>query len=822
MWLREGLRLALVLVSFGGAAMAQNQAPILKVSGTGGIGGCWWNYYYGCTWNYDPFTLDRAHQTAPDNPNFRVGAALGSASALVTIEGEVGFGPNPSECGGCTLGWGANVTLEVSVLGSPGVAYDLDIVKSAIVVASTSSPYGYLSALSDIGSHDTRNPQQNTTYRSVNTIHGTTSGQITSTISMGATIYRHTGCPSYSGWTGECWPYDEPGYGNARVFYTVSIVARRSDAVNTLLLRSVNGQTGNLNQPLPSPLVVEVRDQNGFPAEGVPVAYEITAPAGAQGQSLSRTSDFTANGLSSTEVVLGDKPGEYQVTASCACTPSSVAFTVRTPLEVKMFDPVPTLLDFSNPSGAAVISDPVSLTNLVGQSREVLGVAADGVAQVVVQIKGAAPNEQLSVSVGSDGALAALGTAFSTGDIAVTADGQGNAFALYQAPVDFVRQPADAFVAYRLNTLRVASLQNPSLTLDKTMTVVRPMVMIIHGVWSSYDQTWGQFTPFVNDVRFTLARGEFNDIVEDEVDHWDPYDLSLLLIKANAMGLDYNWPPVRGQLVDALDVFRKRGNRAGVDIAAVQADLVGHSMGGLIARKVSRETFYSSVYSNFGKGLIHKLITIDTPHLGSPVAKDLLDDQNKCTRRLFAFLGSPALKMVRFSNGDSFPGAIADLKGDGTPSENLSDALRELRSPNQPPIPTAMIAGIAGPDNMRALDSSLATLLIVGTCPGDPLAQRLWSGGWHTEFPLELGGANDGLVGENSQLNGLGVGFVFGLAGGTSGYIHSPGTKSLGFAGPTVLDPAPDPTCSDPAKSVPCRVADLLNKAVSDLQQLYP
>lgn len=56
-------------------------------------------------------------------------------------------------------------------------------------------------------------------------------------------------------------------------------------------------------------------------------------------------------------------------------------------------------------------------------------------------------------------------------------------------------------------------------------------------------------------------------------------------------------------------------------MAVVQADVVAHSMGGDIARVMPTVTGFAN-QTNYGLGPVHKLITIGTPHQGSPLAGD--------------------------------------------------------------------------------------------------------------------------------------------------------------------------------------------------------
>jgi triacylglycerol esterase/lipase EstA (alpha/beta hydrolase family) len=53
-------------------------------------------------------------------------------------------------------------------------------------------------------------------------------------------------------------------------------------------------------------------------------------------------------------------------------------------------------------------------------------------------------------------------------------------------------------------------------------------------------------------------------------------------------------------------------------VAAVQADVVAHSMGGDVARTMPTLATFTG-QSTYGLGPVHKLITIGTPHRGNSV-----------------------------------------------------------------------------------------------------------------------------------------------------------------------------------------------------------
>jgi hypothetical protein len=219
-------------------------------------------------------------------------------------------------------------------------------------------------------------------------------------------------------------------------------------------------------------------------------------------------------------------------------------------------------------------------------------------------------------------------------------------------------------------------------------------------------------------------------------------------------------------------------------------------MGGDITRALVLEpTFLSD--STFGQGDVHKVITVDTPHLGTPLASQLASNQESCLqRRILAPRGKFVFNSTIFSDGESPSGAVSDL----APSSN---ALGRIANPGPRPLPTALIAGVY--QNFASTKTSLNANLIFLICGGsDPLAQALVlnpTASWPAIFNNQ---DNDALVSETSQLDGLdpSLGFVF------PGLVHSPGTEDLGFSGPSVLDPAP-------ANPIPNQVISLLNRPIT-------
>ena len=349
------------------------------------------------------------------------------------------------------------------------------------------------------------------------------------------------------------------------------------------------------------------------------------------------------------------------------------------------------------------------------------------------------------------------------------------------------------------------------------MPIIRPPVILIHGLWAS-PADWGNFSPLFSnaglatvDSRFVLDLVDYSEPPKDENDQpitivSSTPDYSslpagqgtsvLLNAQANSLGFQFNAPAVLRQITDWIGQFKAGANTQSDSVAAVQADIVAHSMGGNITRtlplqqsalQVDPSKNFLSVL-NFDQGVVHKLITIDTPHLGSPLATQLLQSQNSCVANLLALANKPAFGSVQaLTSTGSFTvsGAVGDLV-----DSPQSQALKNTNNPSQPSIPvrTALIAGTANGTNWSTLATDGTATFIRATCgtaASNPLANNLTPDAW----PSIFGDQSDAIVGLNSQLDGLNAdpGSVF------DGNVHSPGIEKLGFAGPSVTDSGPAP-----------------------------
>ncbi len=490
-----------------------------------------------------------------------------------------------------------------------------------------------------------------------------------------------------------------------------------------------------------------------------------------------------------------------------ASLPILLAAQVANPPQLTMLDPVPTLL-----SGSAVTTN---VNVLASAGRAVQGIAADGVTEVLLRVPASSVGEQFtftvindqgqqSSSAAEDGGLGAIGsTTFTLSQLTVSAVKTVKgpmAFAIYGVPVDFPRtEGQDANSTERFISLNVLDL-NTGQSSSTSVTVLRPPLVLIHGLWGS-PASWNGFTPLITDPRFVVDRANYSAVIGSQIQSYSPTYPSFAIgsiksAQANSLGFAYNAPTVMKQLTGFVNQFKKGTNPENIPVAAVQADVVAHSMGGDITRTLPLTTgFYSS--TTYALGTVHKVITIGTPHWGSPLAIHLVDNDNECVRGVLAISGSPAFTSVTFTNGSTTTGAVADLQGDGFDG-SLSPALQNLQTPIAHPLPTALIQGLESQSQLDGLDSSPVAESIRIFCFGDYLAGHLTSTGWPEIFNQD----SDSIVPALSAVAGL-TDFTQ-----VNGVIHSSSAELLGFGPPAELDAA---------GGIPAVVTNLLNTNVTNV-----
>lgn len=309
-----------------------------------------------------------------------------------------------------------------------------------------------------------------------------------------------------------------------------------------------------------------------------------------------------------------------------------ISFSSTTAISV--VDPFPELLE-----GYGVLSESEPLATM---GTPVTAIAAERAGRVVLRVKANFSGERLTLSVlndqgqpsnasSEDGYVGTIPTNASpgTGTMQVTAVKTSvgpMAFAMYRPPTDFSRAGRDDGEAERLITLKVESLDTPGATSTITVRILRPPVVLVHGLWGE-PGNWQSFKPLVADSRFYVRYSKYDyalsGLVTSSVPAYQQWVLARA--KSNALGFAYNAKLVYRDMESFLNDYRRTKGAA-----VSQVDVVAHSMGGVVTRTIENLPEYRT--KSYGAGVINKLITIGTPHLGSPIATQMMQDANSCIR----------------------------------------------------------------------------------------------------------------------------------------------------------------------------------------------
>ena len=332
------------------------------------------------------------------------------------------------------------------------------------------------------------------------------------------------------------------------------------------------------------------------------------------------TSDCAPNSAPGVDQEITLTPGSHSLTVqgasstSGACPVEALAAGVMSgdlsfelsdvpvpPPNLEFVDPNPTLLDRQG----KLVQDAAQLAT---GERVVTGAAADGVTLVLLRLRSDCP-VTFSLVDPAEGELSTLDGSGHGPSVNATPRYVGDqqwAFALYTPPLNFSAEGDTGFE-------KEIGFNGDGAFATTFLKLVRPPVVLVHGVWSD----------------LTAWSGLEQQLESDKFDGFPVFGASLVDYGGldPAPSFDPRKPSVAvesliGSTETVLRSFRNRG------IAVTQVDVVGHSLGGLVAR--ARVAYGPLPYrnrQNLMRGDFHKLITVGSPHYGTKLADFLLANQ---------------------------------------------------------------------------------------------------------------------------------------------------------------------------------------------------
>jgi len=392
------------------------------------------------------------------------------------------------------------------------------------------------------------------------------------------------------------------------------------------------------------------------------------------------------------------------------CFAASVHCAVSDSLEIEVVDPNPALI--SATGGLMAADSPAAIDLFSGDLPTRNGAIADGISLLLLRAR---TSNAVTFSLSPK-----LGTLRDTGGTAgdsnrvvavprVASDGTHWVFVLFVPPNDL----PGASLNRSVNISARAETRRGSVSLR----LENPPVVLVHGVWSS-SSTWDGLNQFLGERGFRIC---------EEMDCAVNYGPVQPAPSFDPAADDPENQFAVNQLIQAttntLNALRQEG------LAAAQVDVVAHSLGGLLARSRAALQSGERAYrrrANFQRGDFHKLITVGTPHHGTPVAKFLITNRDVRS----PFFEGATLEEYLALTGRPFGSAIGQMQTQSPALINIGTTLG---------VPSHAIVGIAPANSwteqlLDGLPSALGYFLSLDSLLGgnrnhDTLVPRLSQAG---------------------------------------------------------------------------------------------
>lgn len=262
------------------------------------------------------------------------------------------------------------------------------------------------------------------------------------------------------------------------------------------------------------------------------------------------------------------------------------------------------------------------------------GFTADGNTRLILRAQSNKPGLiRFSVPASLDAKLESLsrdhwGTPSITIATTPVSDKVHQASAVLTAPEAYPLSMGLPSANFRLRTFFTAD-DGTTESNDLSLTVELTPVMLIHGLESNS----------VHAFRIGESQGVHHRLTQDGfyTDYWD-YDGT----KGPEDIFRGGGSSLLSKIADVLDVYKAK------NIACTRVDIVAHSMGGLMAKRfLETNECYSA--RSYKQGMVRRIVTIATPHEGSPIANYFMKDYSVMNNS--SFYESYILRLMQILRG---------------------------------------------------------------------------------------------------------------------------------------------------------------------------
>ncbi len=238
-------------------------------------------------------------------------------------------------------------------------------------------------------------------------------------------------------------------------------------------------------------------------------------------------------------------------------------------------------------------------------------------------------------------------TGKTTLDVQVTTDslGIGQATAILRAGERFRGAETVPEVKFKITACLLDGNNCGKFYSSATLRERRAPVVLIHGLWANGNSR-GTFRATQEEVEEgkhglwnVLRQNGYNYVGGHDYPNWlGPHET----MQPNQASLSYRINQLCSQAIN------------NDSLACTRADLIGHSMGGLVARKYIHDNRFHKTEKNYMQGSVRRLLTLGTPHFGSGLGNLLTRDDGllgSCIRRERLVVDDDAILNVD-DNGD--------------------------------------------------------------------------------------------------------------------------------------------------------------------------